>query len=383
MLDVNKEKCTGCGACRDVCPKQCITLQPDSLGAIYPIVETEVCIKCGICVKTCPIERPLEFHNPIRVYAAWSNSAHVRLTSASGGIAYELYRYWIQKGGVATGVVYERAKGCHFVLLEKESDIRPTQNSKYTFSDTDGIYKVVKEKLEAGFSVLFIGVPCQVAGLYGFLKKRYNNLVTVDIVCHGMPPATYLKQHIESIENKKDEHTSELYFRDPKYHTNSFTFTLRNKEGKEFYNKKVLSTDNYQLGYHRALIYRENCYHCRYARRERISDLTISDFFGLGRFAPCNFEKNNISCVTPNTSVGLDIIQSIDVILKDRPMEEAFNVEKQLQHPSSKHLQREKFEKEYKMSKSYNKAATKALKKEKVICFIARVNKILRTIIKR
>ena len=365
----DKYKCTGCAACRDACPKQCISMSCDELDVSYPQIDNSLCIKCGICEKTCPNNREIKYHSTQKVYAAWSNDTSVRNTSASGGIAYELYRFWIQRGGVATGVVYDENEGCHFVLLEKESELRLAQNSKYTFSDTSGIYKVVKQKLDAAVPVLFIGVPCQIAGLFGFLKRDYGNLVTVDIICHGMPPASYLQQHLESIENHLDERTQELYFRDPRYGTHTFTFTLKNKSGKEFYRKKVLSRDNYQLGYHRALIYRENCYHCSYARNERISDLTIADFSGLGRYGSISFDKLNVSCILQNTDKGAELLSNIykcqAVSLHERPMREAFEVEAQLNSPSLKHHGRDVFEEIYRNTRSFKMACDKALKEEK------------------
>lgn len=363
----NHDKCTGCAACKDVCPKQCITMQPDDLDALHPVVDESICINCGLCEKTCPNNRELSYKLPHKVWAAWSNDNEVRRTSASGGIACEFYRYWIKNGGVATGVVFDRDEGCHFILLENESDIKAVQNSKYTFSDTAGIYKVVKQKLQAGISVLFIGVPCQVAGLYGFLKKEYDNLITVDIICHGMPPATYLEQHIKSIEDKKKEYTHQLFFRDPKYYTFTFTFTLKNNKGKEFYNKKVLTRDNFQLGYHKALIYRENCYSCNYARKERISDLTIGDFSGLGRFAPFEYDKHNVSCILENTDKGAALLKKLKSSLSmyERPACEAFEVEKQLKLPSVKHNGRYCFEQIYHKTHDYEKASNVALKDEK------------------
>ena len=363
----NHDKCTGCAACKEICPKQCITMQPDDLDALHPVVDESICINCGLCEKTCPNNRELSYKLPHKVWAAWSNDSDVRRTSASGGIASELYRYWIKNGGVATGVVFDRDEGCHFILLENESDIKAVQNSKYTFSDTAGIYKVVKQKLQAGISVLFIGVPCQVAGLYGFLKKEYDNLTTVDIICHGMPPATYLEQHIKSIEDKKKEYTHQLFFRDPKYYTYTFTFTLKNIKGKEFYNKKVLTRDNYQLGYHRALIYRENCYSCNYARKERISDLTIGDFSGLGRFAPFEYDKHNVSCILENTDKGAALLKKLKgvLLMYERPACEAFEVEKQLKSPSAKHNGRYCFEQVYNKTHDYVKASNAALKDEK------------------
>lgn len=363
--------CTGCAACRDACPKQCISMQPDPLDATYPVIDDSRCIDCGLCEKTCPNNRSMEYRHPQKVLVAWSKEEEVRRTSASGGVAYELYRHWVKNVGVATGVIYDREEGCHFVLIEKEEDIKPTQNSKYSFSDTYGIYKAVKEKLNSGIPVLFIGVPCQVSGLYGFLKKDYDNLTTVDIICHGMPPAAYIQQHVESIEKRKNEQTSVLSFRDPKYYTYTFTFTLKNAEGKEFYNKKVLTSDNFQLGYHRALIYRENCYQCRYARKERISDLTIGDFSGLGRFASFDQNKLNTSCILQNTEKGASLLKALGECLytEGRPEREAFDVEKQLKAPSTKHDGRNAFEAKYKETKNFELAADVALKEEKKLAF--------------
>lgn len=365
ICDYNK--CTGCAACRDICPKQSITMRPDALDALHPVIDESLCVDCGLCEKTCPNNREISYRYPQKVWAAWSNDNEVRRTSASGGIAFELYRYWIKKGGVATGVVYDREDGCHFILISKESDILPTQNSKYTFSDTNGIYKVVKQKLQAGVNVLFIGVPCQIAGLYGFLKKDYENLTTVDIICHGMPPAAYLKQHVEYIEQRKNEYTSALCFRDPKYSTYTYTFTLKNSADKEFYNKKVLARDNYQLGYHRALIYRENCYSCNYARKGRISDLTIGDFSGLGRFAPFEHDRHNVSCVLQNTDKGATLLFELKTALSlyERPAREAFDVEKQLKAPSVKHCGRTVFEQVYCETRNYELACNASLKEEK------------------
>lgn len=383
----NHDKCTGCSACKEICPKQCITMQPDDLDALHPVVDESICINCGLCEKTCPNNRELSYKLPHKVLAAWNNDNEVRRTSASGGIACELYRYWIKNGGVATGVVFDMDEGCHFILLEKESDIKAVQNSKYTFSDTAGIYKVVKQKLQASIPVLFIGVPCQVAGLYGFLKKDYDNLTTVDIICHGMPPATYLEQHIKSIEDKKKEHTHQLFFRDPKYYTYTYTFTLRNNKGKEFYNKKVLTRDNYQLGYHRALIYRENCYSCNYARKERISDLTIGDFSGLGRFAPFEYDKHNVSCILENTDKGAALLKNLKGALSmyERPVSEAFEVEKQLKSPSVKHVNRDVFEVEYKKRKNFENAANASLRQEKSKAiqekYLALVKSVIRNVL--
>lgn len=374
--------CTGCSACVEVCPVRCITMCSDPLDATHPQIDTSICIDCGLCEKTCPNNIQLNFHTPQRVYVAWSNDESIRNTSASGGIATELYRLWISKGGFAAGVKYEKNGECHFILIENEYDILSTQNSKYTFSDTDGIYYKIKEKLQLGVPVIFIGVPCQVSGLYGFLKRDYDNLTTVDIICSGMPPSEYLRQHIKSIEQRRHRVAEFVSFRDPEFNTNTYAFTLRDATKNIFYKKRVLNTDNYQLGYHRALIYRENCYSCKYACRERIADLTIGDFSGLGRCAPFNYDKYNTSCILQNTDKGrraLTEIQSVVTII-ERPLTEAFGYERKLSSPAIKHNRRKIFEEEYKKSRDFTRAADKALRFEKIIAlrtaFVQTIKKI-------
>lgn len=387
MIEIcEHDECTGCAACRDACPKRCISMVADELDALHPHIDENVCIDCKLCQKTCPDNKEQKFSTPKKVWAAWSNDKKVRHTSASGGIACELYRYWLSIGGVAAGVIYERKNGCHFVLIENESILEEVQNSKYTFSDTKGIYKVVKEKLQANIPVLFVGVPCQVAGLYGFLKKDYSNLTTIDIICHGMPPSAYLEQHISSIEKKKKEHAKRLSFRDPRYHTYTFTFTLYNIVSKLFYKKKVLDTDNYQLGYHRALIYRENCYQCHYARKERIGDLTLGDFSGLGRLAPFEHDRHNVSCILQNTYKGAALLAAVEgegrIYKEERPKEEAFKYEKQLIAPSVKHVERDLFETEYRKNKNFEQASNVSLSQEKRKALQAKYTVVLKTVVR-
>lgn len=373
MIEICKvEECTGCSTCRDVCPRHCITMVADEMDACHPLIDNDLCINCKRCINSCPNNRKLDYNYPQKVWVAWSRDTKVRLTSASGGLAYELYRYWLSTGGVAAGVVYDHREGCHFVLIENLQILADIQNSKYTFSDTSGIYKVVKDKLSADVPVLFIGVPCQIAGLYGFLKKDYANLVTIDIICHGMPPAAYLEQHISRIEKRKNEHAIKLFFRDPRFHTYTYTFTLYSPTLKLFYKKKVLGTDNYQLGYHRALIYRENCYQCRHARNERIGDLTLGDFSGLGKIAAYEGDIHNVSCVLQNTDKGAFLLSELGnkIYKEERPMDEAFIYESQLQRPSVKHPSRKVFEAEYKRTKDFERAADASLMHDKIIALI-------------
>lgn len=378
----SKEICTGCGACVNVCPKKCIMMEPDNLDALYPSVNQNLCIECTLCKKTCPNNRGTRFHQPTTCYAAWSKDEQIRHNSASGGIAAELYRYALSNGMFTSGVCWDRDNGAYYIPVQTEDDIKQVTNSKYIYSDTNGIYVAIKNKLDNSIPVLFIGLPCQVSGLYGYLKKEYQNLITVDIICHGVAPLAYLEQHIEEIEQRKKQKTRNISFRTPKYHTYNFNLTLTDDNDREFYRKPVNSNDNYQLGYHHALIYRENCYQCIYAKEERIADLTIGDFSGLGKFAECKYDRHNVSCILVNSDKGKVLLENLKnvLVIDERPLAEALRVEKQLQHPSIPHPQRKKFCEYYTRSHNFRKAANASLKKDKLIVKRDKIALIIKTI---
>lgn len=362
MYICEEKFCTGCGACKDICSRNCITFEANDIGAVFPVIDKEKCIDCGLCRKVCPNNTPPTFKAPTKVYAAWSNDESQRCTSASGGIAAEMYKHIIGNGGFSTGVMYDMTQGAIYIPLNSIDDIQKVKNSKYTFSNTNGIYKQIKEKLNDGVDVLFIGLPCQVAGLLNFLRKPYNNLTTVDIICHGLAPTDYIKQHIQSIEEKHHRKCTKMYFRDPAYLTHKYFMSLYSGE-KCFYKKSAKSFDVYQLGYHRALIYRDNCYACKYAKEERVSDITIGDFSGLGRIQPCEFNGINVSCVLVNSDKGEAFIKSLkNIALYERPIEEALNYEHQLKHPSTPHKNRQLFISEYRKTGNFDSSAKLALK---------------------
>ena len=325
----------------------------------------------------------MKFSQPVSCYAAWSNDTTTRFESASGGVAAELYRYAIKSGFLSVGVCWSREQGAFFIPVTTSHDIEKVRNSKYVFSNTNGIYCLLKNELEMGKRVLFIGLPCQVAGLYGYLKKDYEQLTTVDIICHGVAPSSYLDQHLAAIERKKRRKAEAISFRTPKYYTYTFTFTFTDKNNIEFYKNSVKSVDNYQLGYHHSLIYRENCYQCKYARGERLADMTIGDFSGLGRYADCNYDRHNVSCILINTQKGAAIVESLNdvVTLDPRPLDEALKVEKQLQQPSVPHYHRDKFVSIYRVTHSFQKAADASLKKDKVKVYNVKIVETVKSVI--
>ena len=178
-----------------------------------------------------------------------------------------------------------------------------------------------------------------------------KNLLLIDVVCHGTTPYDYLIQHIHSLENEYGQKAVRMSFRDPETYTYTFTFTLYNAEGQRFCERTIHEGDAYQVGYHSKITYRENCYHCHFAKSQRMGDLTIADYHGLGLCAPCSFTNNNVSLILSNTDKGAFLIKKLKeqkkIIVYERPLEEPIKGEIQLRHPSTKTADRIDFEKLY------------------------------------
>ncbi len=365
------ELCTGCGVCEKVCPTKSIRIKKDEMDCQYPQIDDEICIKCGSCLKHCHILNNPEKRIPNTVYAAWNTSDTERKTSASGGIATAMYYYALQHGISSYGVKYEIHKNATYIPIHSTEDIVVCKNSKYVSSECVCTFGDIKTNLSSGNEVIFVGLPCHVSALKSYLGRDYDNLILIDIICHGVAPVDYLNQHIESIERKKKKEADSLFFRDPQYGTENFHMSFINAN-KRFYSALPKGGDTYSTGYHTALIYRENCYHCKYATQERITDITIGDFSGLGRFAPWLQTKVGVSCILVSTEKGHQLINRLmDLGLihcEERPPEEAFKVEKQLMHPSIPHKNREFFKTIYSQCRDFEKS-TKGLLCEDIRVF--------------
>ena len=343
------DACTGCGACAFKCPKQCISMKEDAIGQIYPVIDSTKCVECHSCEKVCPIlNGPASFPSE-KAYAAWSNDEEERRTSASGGIAIEMYKYAVSNDWLVVGAVQNEDFSVSHKMESSLEKLAAFKNSKYVFSDAYAVFSEIRSALTDNRKVLFIGLPCQVAALRKLFRDN-ENLLLVEVVCHGTTPFSYLKQHIDMLSRKYGKTATRMSFRDPNALTYTFTFTLYDEEGKLFYAKRTKDGDTYQFGYHRAVSYRENCYHCRFAKPERNADITIADYHGLGLSAPCSFSARKVSLILENTSKGSEFVDSLihnrSIHAEQRPLEEPFKGEAQLRHPSLKNKYRLMFEKE-------------------------------------
>ena len=327
--------CTGCAACMNRCPKQCINMREDNkLGHLYPQIDNDKCIDCRVCVKVCPANHTLELRKPITAYAGWDKSEKEYISSTSGGAASAFARYIIRQGGVVYGCAMLPDIKVNHVRIDSLSDIGKLKGSKYVQSTIGMVYKNVREDLRKGKKVLFIGTPCQVAGVRSFIgKEMAENLYTADLICHGTPPLAYLRKHI--LKKTKGAVPDEIFFR-----KGAYLLLLLLLGGKEIYRSSLFEQryqDTYYNTFFDGFSYRESCHTCRYAQPQRVSDVTIGDFWGLRDDLPLE-HPHGCSVLLPITEKGKELIEGIrqEFNLYERTVDEAVSGNEQLRHPKEK-----------------------------------------------
>lgn len=357
----DKQNCTGCMACLQTCHMKCITVREDDIGNLYPYIDRDSCIECGSCEKVCPeisINQKECLKKPDQAYAVWSLNTSSRSVSTSGGAAAEFYESALNQGYWICGVKYEKQYHVRHFLTKERKDISAFRQSKYVYSETEDIYRQIKDLLQKKEKVLFISLPCKVAGLYSFLGgKLEGKLLTVDIVCHGTPSYAQLMEHIKKVATLN---RGKLTFRK----NNEYIFEVT--DNNETLYSRIGRQDNYLAAFLEGLNYRPSCYNCSYAKPERISDITIGDFWGLGAEIPWNHPyTGSISAVLINTEKGRKFWDECSdrFFSEERSVEEAVKGNAQLNHPTPVHPKRAEFEALYKQ-KGFEEAVQICLKDE-------------------
>ena len=321
MVICKKEDCVGCYACQNVCPKKAIVMS-ESENGIFPKINTSKCVECGLCNRVC--NRVVNLNETLECYSAFSKDDKVHIESSSGGIAYEFYRYFIKNKGIVYGVSsYLDSDGdISFIRVDNINDLYKLQGSKYTHAYIKNSYSNILEDLKNDLRVLFIGTPCQVAGLKKTLNKEYDKLLTVDLVCHGVVSQRFLKQEIK-------EEFDYINFRG----RNGYSLIAK-KNGKTVYKKNRYESDYFDL-FLKGYLYRENCYKCKYAQKKRIGDLTIGDFWGRKDYK----KKNGISMILVNTYKGQQFLSDLNtIIIEKERIESAYINNGQLLYPPVKNV---------------------------------------------
>lgn len=338
---VRHEDCTGCFACMNICPVKAIEMEKAFDLAEYPVVDETKCVSCGICQSVCSVIRPAEYIEPMKCYAAYNDNDEVQKKCASGGIATTFANIIVAEGGVVYGAAIAKEGERLFVkhiCADNMDEVRRLSGSKYVQSQMNFVYSDIKEQLKTT-PVLFVGTPCQNDGLLHYLhaaKAKKENLITVDLICHGVPPTSYLGEYFDSL---KLGEVDDVHF----FSQGSFTINAM-YDGKVIY-KAGANTDLYFAAFLNSIIYRENCYRCKYAQRKRVSDITIGDFWKIDRTTLRKKTKKKISVVLINTKKGTEFWEKSKKLLvyEERPYSEAISGNKQLSTPSIRGRDRDVF----------------------------------------
>lgn len=369
----NQDQCTGCFACMNVCGKNAINIVEDTYGRTVPHIDEKKCVECNICRKICPVNNPVQLKEPEECYAIWTKNEEDKKSCASGGIATGIGRFFIRNHGVVFGAAFDDNLNLEMKMAETEEELIQFRGSKYVQCSTGYSYRQVKEKLAFGKDVLYVGTPCQIAGLNAFLQKPQPNLYTVDIICHGTPPLKYLKQYC--VHKFPRHNISKVTFRGE----NDFQFCAF--EGDKMIYKNPTYRDAYFHAFLNGVTYRENCYSCVYAERNRCSDLTIGDFWGINRHTLNNAYDGRISLLLQNTDKGKLLFEKVkdEFVFEIRDIGEAVKGNDQLQRPTTKHKVRKRFFENYKKHNVYA-ALENFLKREHFIWRIKRFMEPFRVI---
>lgn len=340
MKICSESMCTGCCSCLNICPQNCISMIENALGKTIPFIRETDCIACGLCINCCPNNKKTTFFQAQHCYAALSKESADKQNCSSGGVATVLSRKVVTNGGVVYGAAFDDTLTLVTTRVDQLEKLSDLAGSKYVQSYIGTAYRKIKQDLIDEKSVLFIGTPCQVDGLYSFLSKPYNNLLTVDLVCHGTPPIKYLKEYVKHVGGKL---ATNVKFRGE----NDFFLTVF-KSGKVVY-KKQACYDMYFLGFLKGLFYRDNCYNCPYAQIKRVADITLGDFWGLDKNSLQNVFDGRISLVLPNTEKGNICFNECKelFIWENRSIQEAVAGNEQLRRPFISHPDRKIFERLY------------------------------------
>lgn len=361
------ELCSGCGACIKICPQKCIDLIENKIGALVAEINENRCINCNLCHTVCHINVKKDYVFPKKVFAAWSCNEITHSEAASGGIASEIMKYAINNDYFIMGTRFYREKGVVFEVVKSLDDIIWAKDSKYVYSNMQNCFEQYANKLSKNIKSVFIGLPCQVSALKCYLnlkKISFENIIFVDIICHGVPPFKFLVEHLKFIEKKK-EYITKVRFRNP---GNVFLLQCYTAEGTLIYKRGMHEDDAYYRSFALNLNFRDNCYACQYAREERISDFTIGDYSGLGQLWPYKGSKNQVSVILTNSDKGRFFLDKLycdnQIELIERPLAEPFSAvgNPQLRHPSIPFKTRNLFIDEYLKNEDYERAANKALR---------------------
>lgn len=305
---IEKKECCGCHACFNICPKNAISMIDDEKGFKHPIINQNKCIDCGLCKRVCPILNNIKIKNNPRAYACYNLNEVERQNSSSGGVFVLLAKEILKKEGVIFGAYLNAKFVVEHTVIKKEDDLYKLMGSKYVQSTIGNTYKQVKSALNAGKYVLFTGTPCQIEGLKSYLMKDYDKLYTQDIICHGVPSPLVWEKYKEYRKSIDNEEPLSISFRNKDEGWSSFNmkFTYHKKDYKENQYK-----DLFMQAFLKNTTLRDSCYNCHFKKINRVSDITLADYWGINEIHPEFYDNKGTSVLIVNSDKGNELFNLI------------------------------------------------------------------------
>lgn len=340
---IEKEKCCGCGACVQKCPKNCIVMDIDQEGFRYPRVNIEECINCGRCEKVCPLTYVRKTMNVQRTYAVKAINNEIREKSSSGGVFSILAEAIINEGGVVIGAAMNAKQQLEHIIVEDINGLDLIRGSKYIQSDISHIFKVVKTKLQENKKVLFSGTPCQIASLKNYLGHDDKNLICVDIICHGTASNHVFELYIHKIEEIFKSKVQSVNFRYKGTGWKNYSMKLDFVNGKTYAQTK--NKDPFLQGFINNLYLRPSCYRCKYKESNSGSDICLGDLWGSSNLFPRWDDNKGISAVLIKTEKGLEAFETIkdNIAYKEISYAQILKGNPSLEHAAVENVKRKDF----------------------------------------
>lgn len=380
MIEIAKdEDCCGCSACVQACPVQCIGMVENAEGFLYPIVDVNLCIHCGKCEKVCPVVHVNDHREPLKVYAAKSHDESVRLSSSSGGVFALLASAIIDKGGVVFGARFDEYYNVIHAGVENRELLIGLCGSKYVQSHINGAYSQAEILLKQGRWVLFSGTPCQVAGLKQYLGADYPNLLTVDVICHGVPSPMVWRNYVAAqVQKLEADKIQGIFFRDKTIGWKQFCLTIKyEKEGKSYVWSEIFNKNSFMRGFLANLYLRPICYECRHKDFKSGADITLGDFWGISNVLPELDDNRGISCVFVNSQRGNVFWQEMNCVQQECSVDIVSRYNPSLLRSVDLPIARQKFYRSY-GSTPFERLVASLSKKTLKVYMISYVMRILR-----
>ena len=317
---IDKSKCSGCAACANVCPRDCIEMSPDALGFLYPKVDSQVCIDCGLCAKICPVSNRNSFEeNRIEsAYATKNRDDDVRKNSSSGGVFSLFAQKVLDNGGVVYGAAFDEDCRVNHLSASSKSDLLKLQGSKYLQSNIAFAYRDAEKDLKEGKQVLFTGTPCQVNGLNAYLRQEYDNLITQDLICHGVLSSVVFEKYLSYRAQKQGAKVQSMTFRDKTNGWKDYAVKINFDDGSKY--SIPHTKDEAMRVYLKNYALRPSCYKCAFKGKNRTSDITLADFWGAKNIVPQMDDDKGLSWVICRSQKGFEYLQSILAETENQPV---------------------------------------------------------------